>query len=82
MIPTPLAGALIVGIPAVIVAYLVLYKQPRWIFWFTFALILVGLGYLGGTGALNDIADAVLADSTMTAPATTPATDEPSPIAP
>jgi len=77
MIPSAVAGALILGVPAVIIAYLVLYKQPRWIFWFTFALILVGLGYLGGTGALSDIANAVLGDA-----APEVISDEPSPIAP
>jgi hypothetical protein len=77
MIPSVLAGALIIGVPAVIIAYLVLYRQPRWIFWFTVALILVGLGYLAGTGALTDIANAVLGD---VAPEVI--SNEPSPIAP
>lgn len=75
MIPPAVFGALIVGIPAVIVAYLALYKAPRAVLWFAFALILVGLGYLASTGALTDIADAVLG---IEAPPVT----EPSPVSP
>jgi dipeptide/tripeptide permease len=75
MIPPVALGALIVGVPAVVVAYLALFKAPRAIFWFALALIVVGLGYLGATGALVDIADAVLG---VEAPPVT----EPSPVSP
>jgi dipeptide/tripeptide permease len=68
-------GALIVGVPAVLVAFLALRRQPRGIFLFALALILVGLGYLGSTGALVDIADTVLGTEA-------PAVPEPSPVAP
>ena len=69
-------GALIVGVPAVIIAYLALYKAPRGVFWFACALILVGLGYLASTGALVDIADAVVGSA---APLPTA---EPQPVSP
>lgn len=75
MIPPVVLGGLIVGVPAVIVAWLALYKAPRAIFWFALALIVVGLGYLASTGALVDIADAVLG-------AESPPVTEPSPVAP
>ena len=75
MIPPVVIGALIVGVPAVLVAYLTLFKAPRAVFWFALALIAVGLGYLAATGALTDIADAVLGS-------TAPSVPEPSPVAP
>lgn len=75
MIPPAVVGALILGVPAVIVAYLVLFKQPRAIFWFAIALIAVGLGYLGATGALTDVADAILGSEP-------PLVTEPSPVSP
>lgn len=75
MISPALLGALIVGVPAVIVAYLALFKAPRAVLWFAFALIAVGLGYLASTGALTDIADAVLGNEA-------PPVSEPSPVSP
>ena len=77
MIPSAVLGALILGVPATLLAYWALYRQPRGIFWFTFALILVGLGYLGGTGALSDIANAVTGDAVLTAPVGEPSVIEP-----
>lgn len=75
MIPPVVLGALIVGVPAALVAYLTLFKAPRAILWFALALIAVGLGYLAATGALVDIADAVLGNEPL------PVT-EPSPVSP
>lgn len=75
MIPPSVLGALIVGLPAVLVAYLALFKAPRAVLWFALALIAVGLGYLAATGALTDIADAVLGIAAPPVP-------EPSPVAP
>ena len=49
-------GALIAGIPAIIVAYLALWRNTAPVFWFALALIVVGLGYLAATGATADIA--------------------------
>ncbi len=60
MISPTIWGALIVGIPAAIVAYLALWRRNRPVFWFALALLAVGLGYLDFTGALDDIADVVL----------------------
>lgn len=68
-------GALIVGVPAVLVAYLALFKQSRPILWFVLALIAVGLGYLGSTGSLADIGAAVVGEAE-------PVVSEPSPVAP
>ncbi len=75
MISPAILGALIVGVPAVIIAYLVLFRAPRAVLWFAFALIAVGLGYLASTGALTDIANAVLGNEA-------PPVSEPSPVAP
>jgi hypothetical protein len=50
-------GALIAGIPAVIIAYLALWRRAAPVFWFALALIIVGLGYLAATGATADIAN-------------------------
>jgi hypothetical protein len=55
-----IAGAIIVGLPAVVIAWLALWRVNRPVFWFVMALIAVGLGYLGSTGALADIADEVV----------------------
>lgn len=75
MIPPAILGALIVGVPAVLVAYLALFKSPRAILWFALALIAVGLGYLAATGALTDVANAVLGNEP-------PPVAAPSPVAP
>jgi dipeptide/tripeptide permease len=56
MISPRLAGALILGLPLVLLAWLALRRQPRAIFLFAIALIVVGLGYLMATGATEDIA--------------------------
>ena len=55
MIPPAVLGALVLGIPAVIVAYIMLFWRRRPVFWFALALIAVGLGYLTSTGALAEI---------------------------
>jgi len=60
MIPATLAGAVILGIPLILVAYVALWRQQRPIFWFALALILVGLGYLMATGATDDIARSIV----------------------
>ncbi len=56
-------GALIAGIPAIIIAYLVLWHRATPVFWFALALIVVGLGYLAATGATADIAHFFLGPS-------------------
>ncbi len=55
MSPT-IAGAVIVAIPLVILAWAVLWRRARPVFWFALALIVVGTGYLTATGATDDIA--------------------------
>lgn len=60
MISPTIIGALVVGIPAAIVAYLALWRRNRPVFWFALALVAVGLGYLDFSGALDDIANVVL----------------------
>ena len=70
MISPTITGALIVAIPAVIIAYLALWRRSRPVFWFALALVAVGLGYLDFSGALDDIADFVFS---IRPPATAPA---------
>jgi dipeptide/tripeptide permease len=60
MITAKLAGAVILGVPLIVVAWVLLRRQPRPIFWFALALILVGLGYLIATGATDDIARSIV----------------------
>ena len=59
MSPT-LAGALVLGIPPVILAWVLLWRRQRPVFWFALALIVVALGYLMATGATADIAARLL----------------------
>jgi hypothetical protein len=56
---TELAGILTLGIPPMVVGYVVL-RRNRMTQWFFLALLLVGLGYLGATGAVNDVGAAML----------------------
>ena len=70
MISPTITGALIIAIPAVIVAYLALWHRNRPVFWFALALVAVGLGDLDFSGALDDISDFVLS---IRPPATAPA---------
>jgi dipeptide/tripeptide permease len=60
MVAAKLAGAVILGIPLILVAYLALWRRQREVFWFALALILVGLGYLMATGATDDIARSII----------------------
>ncbi|MGE0767346.1 MAG: hypothetical protein AB7L90_12840 [Hyphomicrobiaceae bacterium] len=62
MLTPNLAGALILGLPLVIVARLLLWRRARPVFWFALALIVVALGYLMATGATNDIARRLIPD--------------------
>jgi hypothetical protein len=60
MIPAKLAGALILGVPLILVAYIALWRRQRPVFWFALALILVGVSYLMATGATDDIARSIV----------------------
>jgi dipeptide/tripeptide permease len=62
MIPAKIAGAVVLGVPLIVSAWALLRRQPRPIFWFALALILVGLGYLMATGATDDIARSIVPD--------------------
>ena len=73
MISAVVAGALIVGLPAVLIAYLALWRRQRPVFWFVLALITVGVGYLASSGALADIANLILGAAPFATPAVTPA---------
>jgi hypothetical protein len=50
------SGALIVSLPLILVAYALLWRRLRPVFWFTLTLIAVATGYLMATGATDDIA--------------------------
>ena len=60
MIPAKIAGAVILGVPLIVLAWVGLRRQPRPVLWFAIALILVGLGYLMATGATDDIARSIV----------------------
>ncbi|MEZ5854010.1 MAG: hypothetical protein R3D67_04415 [Hyphomicrobiaceae bacterium] len=57
-----IAGAVILGFPLLILAYLFLWRRNRPVFLFAFALILVATGYLMATGATDDIARWLIPD--------------------
>ncbi len=59
MIPAKFAGALILGIPLLLIAWVGL-RRNRPVQLFAAAMILVGVGYLMATGATDDIAHLVL----------------------
>ena len=63
-----LYGAVILGLPLVIVAWALLWRRQRPIFWFALALIAVALGYLMATGATDDIARRLIPDLGTPAP--------------
>jgi dipeptide/tripeptide permease len=60
MIPAKLAGAVILGVPLIVLAWATLGGRLRPVRWFALALILVGLGYLMATGATDDIARSIV----------------------
>ncbi len=55
MITPKIAGAVILGAPLILLAWVFLRRQ-RPVMWFAIGAILVGLGYLMATGATDDIA--------------------------
>jgi hypothetical protein len=77
-------GLLVTAVPAFAVGYLMLNKQPP-IFRMFIVLVLVGLGYLTATGAIEDIGAKVQGNSAPTpvaAPQPAPATEAPKAAAP
>lgn len=71
MIPATLVGGLVLGIPLLIVSWWFL-RRNRAVYLFAVALILVGLGYLAATGALQDIGN-IFVGAPEPGPAATPA---------
>jgi hypothetical protein len=74
-----IVGLVALGVPFFSAGYLMLRKQPG-IFRMFMAMLLIGLGYLTATGAINDIGAKVLGHKAMelppepaAAPATAPA---------
>jgi len=63
-----LAGALIIGFPLVALAWIVLRRRARPVFWFAVALIMVAVGYLMSTGATEDIAKRLIPQISSPAP--------------
>lgn len=55
-----IAGALILAIPAIIVAWAVLWRRAKPVFWMAFAAIIIGTGYLASTGATGSVGNMVL----------------------
>ena len=51
-----LTGAVCLAIPLIALAWLVLWRRNRPVFWFALALIVVGTSYLMATGATETIA--------------------------
>ena len=56
LIQPKIAGALILGLPSMALAFALLWRRQRPVFFLSFAMILVGLGYLMATGATDDVA--------------------------
>lgn len=67
-----LVGALILAIPALAIAWAVLWRRQRPVFWFAAAMIVLGVGYLWTTGAAGDIGRR-WAPGLVAAPTTVPA---------
>ena len=67
-----LTGAGALGIPAILLAIFLLWRVTRIVFWLAIVLLIVGLGYLASTGALDDVGRAVGSTVFGTTPATAP----------
>ena len=73
-----IVGLLALGVPFFTVGYLMLRKQTG-IFRMFMAMMLIGLGYLTATGAINDIGAKVLQHKPMQLPAEPAAAPAPAP---
>ena len=78
-----IVGLLASFVPLFAVGYLMLKSKPP-IFRMFVAMLLVGLGYLTATGAIEDIGKRLMGSGEIVAPAATPAATEaaPAPEAP
>lgn len=86
MLSPKILGALILGVPLIVAAWALLWRQNRQVFYFALAAIVVGLGYLAATGATDEIAQRVVGQqpapqsSTLKpAPAVAPKNNDPLP---
>ena len=68
-----IAGSIILALPALLAAYVVLWRRQRPVFWFACALILIGVGYLAATGAAGDIGRRIAPSLSAPAPVAVPA---------
>ena len=64
-------GSLILAVPGIVVAWLLLWRRYRPIFWSVLAMIVVATGYLNATGAARDVGVS-FGGSPSTLPATLP----------
>ena len=71
MTPETFTGAGALGLPALLIAAFLLWRVTRFVFWMAIVLILIGLGYLAATGALDDVGRGIL--NRLPAPAAAPA---------
>ncbi len=69
MITAKLAGAAIVAIPLIVLAWAVLWRRNRAVFFFALAMIAVATGYLMATGATDDIAQRLVPQFSSPPPA-------------
>ncbi len=69
MLTPKIVGAAIIALPLAVLAWAVLWRRQRAVFWFALALIAVGTGYLSATGATDDIARKFVPDLVGPAPA-------------
>ena len=58
--PAYVVGAIIIGLPALALAWATLWNRHRPIFGFAAAMIVIGVGYLVATGAAGDIGRVLL----------------------
>jgi len=69
MLTPKIAGAIVLGLPLLVVAWALLWRRNRPVFWFALALIAVALGYLMATGSTDDIASRIVPQIFGAAPA-------------
>jgi uncharacterized membrane protein len=50
-----IVGSLIFAVPAIMIAWLALWRRYRPVFWSVLAMIVIATGYLNATGAARDL---------------------------